>query len=93
MLKGVFGAVNDEPVSYVGTPRIAAERGVEVADTSTATAHDYVNLISITGGGQSIGGTLVGLRGEPRIVMVDGHTIDLPPPPTCWWCATTTAPA
>ena len=25
------------------------------------------------------GGTLVGLRGEPRIVMLDGHTIDLPP--------------
>jgi D-3-phosphoglycerate dehydrogenase / 2-oxoglutarate reductase len=79
VLKGVFGAVNDEPVSYVNAPRIAAERGVEVRDTSTATAHDYVNLISITGGEHSIGGTLVGLRGEPRIVMLDGHTIDLPP--------------
>ena len=79
VLKGVFGAVNDEPVSYVNAPRIAVERGVEVRDTSTATAHDYVNLISITGGGHSIGGTLVGLRGEPRIVMLDGHTIDLPP--------------
>ena len=48
-------------------------------DTSTATAHDYVNLISIRGGDHGIGGTLVGLRGEPRIVMLDGHTIDLPP--------------
>ncbi len=79
MLKGVFGAVTDEPVSYVNAPRIAAERGVEVRDTSTATAHDYVNLISIRGGDHGIGGTLVGLRGEPRIVMLDGHTIDLPP--------------
>ncbi|MBN2621848.1 MAG: phosphoglycerate dehydrogenase [Acidimicrobiales bacterium] len=79
VLKGVFGAVNDEPVSYVNAPRIAAERGVEVRDTSTATAHDYVNLISITGGDHGIGGTLVGLRGEPRIVVLDGHTIDLPP--------------
>jgi D-3-phosphoglycerate dehydrogenase len=79
VLKGVFGAVTDEPVSYVNAPRIAVERGVEVRDTSTATAHDYVNLISITGGGHGIGGTLVGLRGEPRIVVLDGHTLDLPP--------------
>ena len=66
VLKGVFGGVTDEPVSYVNAPRIAAERGVEVRDTSTATAHDYVNLISILGGDHAIGGTLVGLRGEPR---------------------------
>jgi D-3-phosphoglycerate dehydrogenase len=79
VLKGVFGAVTDEPVSYVNAPRIAAERGVEVRDTSTATAHDYVNLITISGGGHSIAGTLVGLRGDPRIVQLDGHTIDLPP--------------
>ena len=79
VLKGVFGGVTDEPVSYVNAPRIAAERGVEVRDTSTATAHDYVNLISIMGGDHGIGGTLVGLRGEPRIVTLDGHTVDLPP--------------
>jgi D-3-phosphoglycerate dehydrogenase / 2-oxoglutarate reductase len=79
VLKGIFGGVTDEPVSYVNAPRIAAERGVEVRDTSTATVHDYVNLISIRGGDHGIGGTLVGLRGEPRIVMLDGHTIDLPP--------------
>jgi D-3-phosphoglycerate dehydrogenase / 2-oxoglutarate reductase len=79
VLKGVFRGVTDEPVSYVNAPRIAVDRGVEVRDTSTATAHDYVNLISIRGGDHGIGGTLVGLRGEPRIVMLDGHTIDLPP--------------
>ena len=79
VLKGVFGGVNDEPVSYVNAPRIAAERGVEVRDISTATAHDYVNLISIRGGDHGIGGTLVSPRGEPRIVMLDGHTVDVPP--------------
>jgi D-3-phosphoglycerate dehydrogenase / 2-oxoglutarate reductase len=79
VLKGVFGAVVDEPVSYVNAPRIAAERGVEVRDTSTATAHDYVNLISIRGGDHGIGGTMGSLRGEPRIVMLDGHTVDVPP--------------
>jgi D-3-phosphoglycerate dehydrogenase / 2-oxoglutarate reductase len=79
VLKGVFGRVTDEPVSYVNAPRIASDRGVEVRDTSTATVHDYVNLVTIRGADHAIGGTLVGLRAEPRIVMLDGHTIDLPP--------------
>jgi D-3-phosphoglycerate dehydrogenase / 2-oxoglutarate reductase len=79
VLKGVFGRVTDEPVSYVNAPRIANDRGVEVRDTSTATAHDYINLVTIRGGEHAIAGTLVGLRAEPRIVMLDGHTIDLPP--------------
>jgi D-3-phosphoglycerate dehydrogenase len=79
VLKGVFGGITDEPVSYVNAPRIAADRGVEVRDTSTTTAQDYVNLITIRGGDHSIAGTLVGLRSEPRVVMLDGHTIDLPP--------------
>jgi D-3-phosphoglycerate dehydrogenase len=78
-LKGMFGGVVDEPVSYVNAPRIAAERGIEVRDTSTATAHDYVNLVTIRGGDHAIAGTLVGLRGDPRVVMLDGNVIDLPP--------------
>jgi D-3-phosphoglycerate dehydrogenase len=50
-----------------------------VRDTSTATVRDYVNLITIRGGDHAIAGTLAGLRGEPRVVMLDGNTIDLPP--------------
>jgi D-3-phosphoglycerate dehydrogenase / 2-oxoglutarate reductase len=79
VLKGMFSGVVDEPVSYVNAPRIASERGVEVRDTSTATAHDYVNLITIRGGDHGIAGTLVGLRSDPRVVMLDGNVIDLPP--------------
>jgi len=79
VLKGLFGRISDEPVSYVNAPRIAAEKGVEIRDTSTATAHDYVNLVTIRGGDHAIAGTLVGLRSEPRVVMLDDNTIDLPP--------------
>lgn len=79
VLKGVFGGITDEPVSYVNAPKIAEERGIEVRDTSTATAHDYVNLVTIRGGGHAVAGTLVGLRGDPRVVMLDDNTIDLPP--------------
>ena len=34
---------------------------------------------SAAGGDHAIGGTLVGLRSEPRLVMVDDHTVDVPP--------------
>jgi D-3-phosphoglycerate dehydrogenase / 2-oxoglutarate reductase len=38
-----------------------------------------VNLITMRGGDHAIAGTLTGRRGEPRIVMVDDHTADVPP--------------
>ena len=79
VLKGVFGRVSEEPVSYVNAPRLAAERGVDVRESSSSTSHDYVNLVTISGAGHSIGGTLVGLRGEARIVTVDDHSVDVPP--------------
>jgi D-3-phosphoglycerate dehydrogenase len=79
VLKGVFGRVSEEPVSYVNAPRLAEERGVEVRESSSATSHEYINLITLKGGDHSIGGTLVGLKGEPRIVMVDDHSVDVPP--------------
>jgi D-3-phosphoglycerate dehydrogenase len=79
LLKGVFGRVSDEPVSYVNAPRLAAERGVEVRESSTATSQEYINLITIRGGEHSLGGTLTGVKGEPRIVMVDDHSVDVPP--------------
>ncbi len=79
VLKGMFGSVSDEPVSYVNAPRLAAERGVEVRESSSPVARDYVNLITVRGGDHGIGGTLVGLRGEPRLVLVDDHSVDVPP--------------
>jgi D-3-phosphoglycerate dehydrogenase len=79
VLKGVFGGVSEEPVSYVNAPRIAAERGVEVRESSSATTQDYVNLVTVRGGGHAVSGTLVGLRGEPRIVMIDDLSLYLPP--------------
>ena len=79
VLKGVFGRVSEEPVSFVNAPRLAEERGIEVRESSSTTAHDFVNLVTIRGGGHAIGGTLVGLRSDARIVMVDDHSVDVPP--------------
>lgn len=79
VLKGVFGAVSDEPVSYVNAPQIAKDHGIEVKEVTTSSSVDWINLVTIAGGPHQIGGTLVGLRAEPRVVQIDGHTLDMPP--------------
>jgi len=80
VLKGLLSSgSNLDPVSYVNAPQLAAERGLVWKESKTATAHDHVNLVTLRGGSHSVAGTLAGLRGEPRIVMVDDHAVDLPP--------------
>ena len=79
VLKGFFGAISGEPVSYVNAPAVAEEQGIEVRPTSTTTAREYVNLITIRGGSHSIAGTLTGLKGSAKLVMIDDHEIDVPP--------------
>ena len=71
--------MSDEPVSYVNAPQLAADRGVEIAESSTSSSVDWINLVSISGGGHQIAGTLVGLKADARLVQIDGHTLDVPP--------------
>ncbi len=78
-LKGFFGAVSDEPVTFVNAPQLAAARGVEIRDVTSTSSADYVNLVTLRGGGHNIAGTLTGRRSEQRIVMIDDHTFDVPP--------------
>jgi D-3-phosphoglycerate dehydrogenase len=79
VLKGMFSATTDEQVSYVNAPQLAADQGVEYTESATSSAVDWINLVSISGGGHQIAGTLVGLKGEARLVQIDGHTVDVPP--------------
>ena len=81
LLKGYFGRVSAEPVSFVNAPQLAAESGIAVRESATTTAHHFVNLITVRRGDHALAGTLVGLAGEARIVMVDDHTVDVPPAP------------
>jgi len=78
-LKGYFGMVTDEPVTYVNAPQLAKDAGLEVRETNCATAADFVNLVTVRGGEHSIAGAIVGKRGEQRIVAIDDHTFDVPP--------------
>ncbi len=79
VLKGFFGHSADQPVTYVNAPRVAEERGVEVRETKSTTSTDYVNLITVSGGGHEMSATLSGRKSEQRLVLIDGHTFDVPP--------------
>jgi D-3-phosphoglycerate dehydrogenase len=79
LLKGFFGASSAAPVSYVNAPKLAEEAGIEVRPTSTTTTRDYVNLITVRGGGHSVAGTLAGLTGAARLVMIDDYHSEITP--------------
>jgi D-3-phosphoglycerate dehydrogenase len=79
VLKGFFGRISDEPVSYVNAPALAESHGIEVREQATTTTQDYVNLIRLRRGDHDMAGTLSGLRAEPRLVTVDGHGVDMAP--------------
>jgi D-3-phosphoglycerate dehydrogenase len=81
VLKGLFAVATDEPVSYVNAPQLAEERGLVVRSTAASAGaglgSGYTNLVVLRGGSHAVAGTTFG-DGEPRVVMVDDHDIELP---------------
>jgi len=77
VLKGIFAAGTEEPVSYVNAPRLAAERGLDVRESSTTTAGDFLSQVTLRCSSHAVSGTL-GRTGAERIVMVDDHAVELP---------------
>ncbi|MDA8400220.1 MAG: phosphoglycerate dehydrogenase [Actinomycetota bacterium] len=79
ILKGILGGVSEEPVTYVNAPQLATEHGLEITESSTSTTRDFVNLLVLRSENHAVAGTLTGARGEPRLVMMDDHAIEVPP--------------
>lgn len=79
VIKGFFSSVTDEPVTFVNAPQLAKDHGLEIRETNCATSPDFVNLITLRARDRSLSGTLVGRRGDQRIVMIDEHSVDVPP--------------
>jgi D-3-phosphoglycerate dehydrogenase len=80
-LKGLFGSTAEEPVSYVNAPQVAERRGLSVETISAASSPFFKILVTLRSGTHAVAGTLAGagVRPEPRIVMVDDHTLEVPP--------------
>jgi D-3-phosphoglycerate dehydrogenase len=83
VLKGLFATTTEEPVSYVNAPQLAAQRGLDIRETSTATSPNYKSLVTLRSADHAVAATLTGagVRAEPRLVMVDDHTVEVPPSP------------
>ena len=79
VLKGLFGRISEEPVTFVNAPQLAEQHGAEVREISSSSALKYVNLVRVSAGEHSVAGTLVGPDAEPRIVSVDDHEVEIPP--------------
>jgi D-3-phosphoglycerate dehydrogenase len=80
VLKGLLGAVTQEPVSYVNAPRIAEEVSLKVRESSNVTSSDPRNVITVSGSHHSVSGTLRGGDpAQPSIVGIDGHLLDISP--------------
>jgi len=79
VLKGFFGCISEEPVTYVNAPQLADEHGVEVRNVNSTQSADFVNVVHISGGGHSVSGIVHGPRSEQRIVNIDGVPFDVPP--------------
>jgi D-3-phosphoglycerate dehydrogenase len=83
ILKGALGAVVDEPVSFVNAPQLAEARGVSLRESTSTATPDFVNLVSLRGvvadRTVDVAGTLLGHTARPRIVGINGHSVDVPP--------------
>jgi D-3-phosphoglycerate dehydrogenase / 2-oxoglutarate reductase len=79
VLKGLFSATSEDPVTYVNAPQLAEARGLVVEEISAAASPQYRSLITLRSGSHTVGGTLAGIRAEPRVVNVDDHTLEVPP--------------
>ncbi len=79
VLKGFFGSITEDPVTYVNAPQLAKDHGLEVREVTCATSADYVNLLTVSGGGHRISGTLSGPKADQRVTNIDGVPFDVPP--------------
>jgi D-3-phosphoglycerate dehydrogenase len=81
-LKGFLTPMMDVVVSHVNAPVIAKERGIKVIESKSSEAKDFTSLITIRikteKGENKVSGTIFG-KEEPRIVRVNGVTIDIVP--------------
>ncbi len=78
-LKGMLGQIADEPVSYVNAAELAQQRGVEIRTITVPSARDHVNVVTLRAGEHSVGGTISGLDGTPRVIELDHHRLEVRP--------------
>jgi D-3-phosphoglycerate dehydrogenase / 2-oxoglutarate reductase len=80
VLQGLLGTILSTPVTTVNARSVATERGIDVAESHSARARSYTNLLSVRlqtdEGERWVEGTVV--HGEPRLVLLNGVQVEAP---------------
>jgi D-3-phosphoglycerate dehydrogenase len=81
VLRGVLHGRTEEPVNDVNAPGIAKERGIDVTETTSTQARDFLDLIRVTvvSGGQRhrVVGTTLGRQDRPHLLEAWGQKFNL----------------
>ena len=82
VMAGILSGHTEEPVNLVNAPQMAEERGIDLSETTDASAEDFTELVKVrvhTAGGEvEVAGTSVGPRNEPYLVSAWGESFYLP---------------
>ena len=79
VLKGLLAAARQANVTYVNAPLLAADAGLRTAIHCHIAPRDHLNEVVVRGGSTELVGTLVGVRGDPFVVRVNGLAINVRP--------------
>jgi D-3-phosphoglycerate dehydrogenase len=79
--RGFLHEISDH-VNDVNAPKKIQRLGIEIEQVKTSTHADFNELIEVEvtckgGKVRTIGGTLVGKNQTPRIVLIDGHSVEV----------------
>jgi D-3-phosphoglycerate dehydrogenase len=76
-LNGAFQGRSDQPVNYVNAPVVAAERGIEVAETRRRGSRDFTNLIRVEVDSVRAAGTIIGNENRHWLVNALGFELEM----------------
>lgn len=82
LLKGLLGPFLNENVNYINAPVIAKERGIRVIESKSSEVKDFTSMISVTiktSKEKSFAAGAIFGRQDPRIVRIDGFSIEVIP--------------
>ncbi|WP_258361202.1 phosphoglycerate dehydrogenase, partial [Moorella sulfitireducens (nom. illeg.)] len=81
-LKGLLRPLLADAVNYVNAPLVAQKRGIRIREKKSLEMEYFANLISVRVEGRRESHRLAGTvnqAGEPRLVNLDGYSIDVSP--------------
>ena len=81
VLRGLLETSTTERVNLVNAATMARSRGIKVVERKTSTAGAFASLLTVTGESDGRTATVAGTvaNGEPHIVRLDEHAMDLAP--------------